>query len=441
MTIEQNFSTAAAVKKFAVKVIGLGGAGVHITDYMLQTELRELAFVAVHSDARALDSSRAPNKHLLGAKLMRGLGAAGDVDLGRAAAQEELAGLKAICEQADLIFIVAGLGGGTATGAAPVLARAARESGALVLALVSTPFEFEGARRRQRARVGLQHLKAAADGVLCLPLQKLSGLLDEQASALDAFRLANDLLAEGIAGIWRILTRFGLLNVDFADLCSVARGRHLESAFACAQAEGEDRARAVIDKLFASPLLDEGQLLPEAETILVNLIGGPDLTMTEVSEVMQRINQRADKAHAIVGAAIDDEFRGRLGVTLVVARRTQPGRSDSLVRSGSSDDSASELEDPAGENEDPFLGASALARPASRFGPPPPELSPEQTKRLLTQRAGSSVRRRKVVSLWSQGLLPLDVVTKGRFEKSEPTIHQGEDLDIPTYIRRGMALN
>ena len=162
---------------------------------------------------------------------------------------------------ADLVFILAGLGGGTGTGAAPVLARVARQSGALVLAMATLPFDFEGGRRQRQADAGLRELKAAADAVICLPNQKLLKLLDEKTSVLETFAIGHTLMADGLRGIWRLLTQTGLINVDFADLCSVTRGRHAASSFGTAEAGGEKRSEQVIEKLLAHPLLDGGQAL------------------------------------------------------------------------------------------------------------------------------------------------------------------------------------
>lgn len=441
MTSENNLSSNPGPKPLSGKVLGLGGAGMQAAGYIAQSDLRELSFASVHTDARALENSSASEKLLLGARLMRGLGAGGDPDLGQAAAEEVTAELKALCAGTDLIFLLAGLGGGTATGAAPVVARAAREAGALVLPIVTLPFDFEGARRQQQARLGLQQLKAAADGVLCLPNQKLVALLDERASAQEVLNVTHELLAQAVRGVWQMLTCYGLLNVEFADLAAVLRGRHFESSFACAQAIGEERAQVVFEKLMASPLLDQGKHLAEADAILVSVVGGADLSLADVNGVMQRIHQQAEKAQFITGAAMDDQFQGQLSVTLVVSRRGQPAKEELAAYSGFSR-SLETPSDPAGpEIENQFFGAPSLPRPAFRFVPPPPELTPEQTKRLLAQRAGSSARRRKVVSSWSQGQLPLEIISKGRFEKSEPTLHHGEDLDVPTYIRRGVALN
>ena len=215
-------------------------------------------------------------------KLLRGLGTGGDPERGRAIAEEQFATLKTACEGADVILIVAGLGGGAGSGISPVLARAAKETGALVLAFVTLPFVCEGNRRQQQAQQSLEQLKSVADGVICLPSQKTFKLIDENTSVLDTFRITGGLLVEGVRGVWRLLTRPGLIQIHFDDLCALVRDRHSESAFAFVEAAGAARSREVVEKLLAHPLLDEGRALAESDAVLVSLMGGKDLTMAEV---------------------------------------------------------------------------------------------------------------------------------------------------------------
>ena len=425
----EDAAAAPAVKReLNIKVFGVGGAGGNAVSHMAQAGFDGVTFIALNTDARALDNVQAGHKLPLGARFTRGLGTGGDPERGQAAAEEDLGQIKELCAGADMVFIAAGLGGGTGTGASPVLARVAKEAGALVLAFVTLPFECEGARRQRQAQQGLELLKAAADGVICLPNQKVFKLIDENTSLLETFKITNDLLAQGVRGIWRLLTRTGHINIDFADLCAVVRGRHAESSFATAEAMGDNRARDVVEKLFASPLLDGGQMLNEADTVLVSLLGGPNLTMAEINRVMEQINRQCENAHVILGAAIEEAYADRLSVTLVASRRNRPVPLPLPA--------AAEVDD-----ETQFLSPSRMTRPASRFVPLPPPLTQEQTGQLLSQQAGTSQRQRRRASKMRQAQLPLEIISKGRFEKSEPTIHKGEDLDVPTYIRRGVALN
>jgi cell division protein FtsZ len=331
------------------------------------------------------------------------------------------------------------LGGGTGTGAAPVLARVAKEAGALVLAFVTLPFAFEGSRRQAQAEEGLETLKAAADGVICLPNQKVLALLDENTPAIEAFEIMNNLLAEGVCGIRRLLTAEGLIKIDFADLCRVVRGRHSASAFATAEAQGPGRVRELVDKLLASPLLDGGQALAQADDVLVSILGGPDLTMTEIDRVMEEIRRHSEQAQITLGAAIDPEFKDRLAVTLVAS--TFGGVIEPRSRRATGAETRPPLTIEAPELAHQLLNPADTHRPRSRFVAPPPELSPEKKEELLAQQTSGGPGRGRRAPRMRQGQLPLEIIAKGRFEKSEPTIYRGQDLDVPTYVRRGVALN
>jgi cell division protein FtsZ len=432
-TAIDNNSGAPIRKKLVIKVFGVGGAGCNVLGFAADAPPEGVEFLAINTDAQGLEACAAPAKFVLGAGRTRGLGAGGDPEVGRAAANEDLGKLQTFCTGADIVFLLAGLGGGTGTGAAPILARTARETGALVLALVTLPFDFEGGRRQLQAQVGLHQLKAAADAVICLPNQKLFKLIDENTSVVDGFKISNGLLAEGLRGIWRLLSRTGLINVDFADLCSVTRGRHASSSFATAEASGERRAEQVIEKLAAHVLLDGGQILNDADSLLVSIVGGPDLMMSEIKKVMEPLSRQCENANIILGAAIDPQFAGRCSITLIASSHCP----ENLPESAPPPAPATEN----GATEKPvvpeFVNPAETARPASRFVAPPPALTEEKRVELLKGRPGYS--RKRLSRL--QRELPLEIVFKGRFEKSEPTIRHGEDLDVPTYIRRGVPLN
>ncbi len=413
-------------RTLAVKIFGVGSAGVAMLDTVKGPDFAGADFVAVNTDAASLASSSAPVKIQLETKLLRGLGTGGDPERGRAIAEEQFVTLKSACEGADVVFVVAGLGGGAGSGISPVLARAAKETGALVLAFVTLPFACEGNRRLQQAQSGLDQLKFFADGVICLPCQKTFKLIDENTSVLDTFRITDGLLVESLRGVWRLLTRPGLIRIHFDDLCALVRDRHSESVFATVEAAGPARAREIVEKLIAHPLLDEGRALAESDAVLVSLMGGRDLTMAEVNRVMEQITRQCERAQIIMGAAVDESLKGRLSVTVVAAKQGPiPMELPPLSASGDS-----------GEQVTP---RGVVARPGSRCGPPTAPLTPEQREQNLARSAGG--RARKSNPKMRQAQLPLAIISKGRFDKSEPTIHKGEDLDIPTYIRRGVALN
>ena len=420
-----------ARQSISVKVFGVGGAGINVMELMLKDSPPGVDFVAVNTDAQSLAASSAAEKVHLETQPLRGLGTGGDPDRGRALAEEQLPKLKSLCEGADAVFILAGLGGGAGTGISPVLAGAAKEAGALVLGFVTMPFDCEGGRRQRLAEYGLAELKAAADGVISLPNQKVCKLIDENTSVLETFKITNDLLAAGVRGVWRLLMHKGLIEIHFSDLAALLRDRHGESCFAVAEAMGPTRSREVMDKLLAHPMLDGGQMLGESDAVLVSLIGGPDLTMAEVNRVMEQVNRQCEHAQVIMGAAIDGAFSERLAVTLIAAHKGAAHEAMGEAGAGESgEDLAAQL-----------LPRSTAARPGSRFVPPAPTLPPDQLQQLLARQGRSGSRPRKGLPKMRQGQLPLEIVSKGRFDKSEPTIHKGEDLDVPTYIRRGVALN
>ena len=434
---------AVLKKPLSITVLGVGGAGCNAVNHLAAQPQPGINFAVLNTDAAALGQSAVETKLVLGMKSTRGLGAGGDPECGQAAAEEDSAQIRALCEGADMVFVVAGLGGGTGTGAGPVVARLARESGALVLGVVMLPFDCEGPRRQRQAVLGLQALKGMADGVVSLSNQKALKLIDEKTGLREAFQLTNEFIAEGVRGIWRVLSRPGLINVDFADLCAVIRGQHGESALATVEERGENRARELVERLFVHPLIDGGLALTEAAGVLVCIAGGPEMAMAELNYVMEQITRHCEQAHIIMGAAVDDDLSDRMMVTLLASR-------------GKNGDEANVIPDPATprcskEEAGASHGVPELeiqmdmsgnsSRPPSKFVAPPPVLTAEKREHLLNQQAASGARQRKNANRMRQGQLPLEIISKGRFGKSEPTIHHGQDLDVPTYIRRGVALN
>jgi cell division protein FtsZ len=408
-----------------VKVFGVGDAGTSVVQLLMDTGFPAEAAVVVNTNLQPLQTCSAAVKIPLETKLLRGLGSGGDPERGRALAEEQSGRLKSLCEGIDLVFVVAGLGGGCGSGAAPTIAHVAKEAGALVLGFALTPFGCEGGRRRHIAHKGLEAFKEAADGVLCLPNEKIFKLIDETTSVLETFKLSNEMLADAVKSIWRLATHKGLIDIHFVQLCELLRDQHTESSFAVAEAIGATRSRDVLDKALGHPLLDAGALLPEADAVLVSVMGGPDLTMAEVNRIMQEINSRCEGTQVIMGATIHPDFRDRLALTLIAVRN----RDEASERSNKAEPE---------ELQNQLLSRSA-SRTNSRFLPPAPTLDPEQMQQLIARQDRWRGRRR--LPRMRQTQLPLEIISKGRFDKSEPTIHKGEDLDVPTYIRRGVVLN
>ena len=388
----------------AVKIIGVGNAGDALLGALAAPEFAAAQFLAVNTDAAALAASFASVKINLENKLLRGLGTGGDPERGQALAEEHFSMLKSACEGAKVVFILAGLGGGAGSGIAPVLAKAAREAGALVLAFVTLPFDCEGNRREAQAQAALTQLKSAADGVICLPSQKIFKLIDENTSLVETFKFSGGFLLEGVRGVWQLLTRPGLIQVHFADLRQLLHERHAENAFAFVEASGPGRAREAVEKIIAHPLLDEGRVLAESDAVLVSLIAGKDLTMAEVNRVMDQVKRQCSHAQIIMGAAVDGALKEKLCVTIIAARQAVAPASLS----------------PRTETRSAATTATVHREPAA-------------SRPVTKRRSGGS----KPI----QTQLPLSIISKGRFDKSEPTKHNGEDLDIPTFIRRGVALN
>lgn len=388
-----------------VRIIGVGNAGIAMLGALATPEFAGAEFVAINSDAdtTALAASCATVKIQLENKLFRGFGSSGDPERGRALAEEQFSTLKSACEGANVIFILAGLGGGAGSGISPVLAKAAHEAGALVLAFVSLPFVCEGDRREAQAHTAMAQLKSVADGVICLPGQKIFKLIDENSTPAETFRVTGSFLIEGVRGVWLLLTRPGLIQVHFGDLCAFLRDRHAENAFAFVDASGPGRAREVVEKILNHPLLDEGRALAESDAVLVSLTAGNDLTMAEIERVRESVKRQCSHAQIIMGAAADAGLKDKLCVTVIAARQN----------------AAATCVTPRAESH----GVATTALHHQRE----PAL-PRQRKRGLGAKA-------------VQGQLPLTIISKGRFDKSEPTLHRGEDLDIPTFIRRGVAMN
>jgi len=426
-------TSPAATALRSVTIVGVGTAGITMLGSLATEEFRAAKFVAVNTDGSVVVPGVPPIQ--LEGKSLRGLGTGGDPERGGELAEANFDQLKAVCAGAEVVLIVTGLGGGTGSGASPVLARAARESGALVLAFVTLPFACEGNQRHRHAQHGLDQLRNTADGVICLPHQKAFQLLEEHSGFAETFGASARILIEGLRGVWRLLMYRGLIEIHFEELCQVLRERHGESCFATVESAGTTRARDALEKLPAHPLLDGGRALQEADTVLVSLMGGPDLSMADVNRVMEDLNGHCRNARVIMGAAVDESFRDRLAVTIFAARRRKHDPSRNAATK------AEEAETPAPGFETELLHPSKTERPGSRIVPPAPPLTVEQRDQILARQSGKAGRPRKSGPRLKQTTLPFDIVNKGRFDKAEPTIHKGEDLDLPTYIRRGISLN
>jgi cell division protein FtsZ len=299
-----------------IKVIGCGGSGGNAVNTMINFGLDGVEFIVVNTDMQALNANQAPTKLNIGSAVTKGLGAGADPDRGRKAALEDVQKLKELLSGADMVFVTAGMGGGTGTGAAPVIAQLAREEGALTVGVVTKPFFFEGRQRIKRAELGLAQLAEQVDTLITIPNQKLLLLGDDELSFIEAFRKADEVLYQAVKGISDLITQSGMVNVDFADVKTVMSnmGRALMGT-GCAKGEG--RARYAAELAIQSPLLDDISV-DGATGVLINVVGGPEMRMKEVKEAASLIQEQAhEDANIIFGATIDESMGDAIKVTVI----------------------------------------------------------------------------------------------------------------------------
>lgn len=299
-----------------IKVIGVGGGGGNAVQHMVEANIDGVEFICANTDSQALKNMGARTSLQIGADITKGLGAGANPDVGRQAAQEDRDRIAEVIEGSDMLFITAGMGGGTGTGAAPVVAQVAKEMGILTVAVVTKPFTFEGSRRLHVAHNGIKELSQYVDSLITIPNEKLQSVLGKQISLLDAFRSANDVLLGAVQGIAELITRPGLINVDFADVRTVMAEMGM-AMMGSGTAKGEDRAREAAEAAVASPLLEDIDLMG-ANGILVNVTAGMDLAIGEFEEVGNTVKEFAsENATVVVGTVIDPEMRDELRVTVV----------------------------------------------------------------------------------------------------------------------------
>ncbi|MDR3710036.1 MAG: cell division protein FtsZ [Capsulimonadaceae bacterium] len=299
-----------------IKVIGVGGGGSNAVNRMIDAGLRGVEFIAMNTDIQVLDVSAADYKLQLGENLTRGLGAGGNPEVGRAAAEESKSDIKKAIEGADMVFITAGMGGGTGTGAAPVIADISKELGALTVAVVTKPFKFEGPRRARLAEEGVDNLRDKVDTVIVIPNDRLQGVVDKRATLVEAFKEADDVLRQGVQGISDIITIPGIINVDFADIKSIMTNAG-SALMGIGVAAGDHRAIDAAQAAIASPLLET--TIEGARAALINITGGPDLTLAEVHEATELIAQAtdADDANIIFGIVQDPSMESEVRITVL----------------------------------------------------------------------------------------------------------------------------
>jgi len=384
-----------------IKVVGVGGGGGNAVNTMIAAGLPGVDFIAANTDAQALRANLASVKLQLGEKLTRGLGAGGKPMVGRQAAEEDVDRIREHLEGADMVFVTAGMGGGTGTGAAPVIARIAKESGALTVGVVTKPFTFEGRQRSKQAEEGMRDLKASVDTLIAIPNQRLLNVAGRNSSILETFRKADDVLLQAVRGIADLITVHGLINLDFADVRAIMCEMGM-AMMGAALAAGENRAVEAAQRAISSPLLEDVKI-EGARGVLINITGGPDLTLHEVNEAATLIQEEADPdANIIFGAVIDESMGDEVRITVIATGFGEPAVKQPAPRPSATEARAdSRPVRPMGRIVDDELDVPTWQRRA------------QETPAQALERAGAP--RRGPVA---------DAV-------------RDEEYDIPTFLRRG----
>lgn len=299
-----------------IKVIGVGGGGMNAVNRMIEAGVSGVDFMAMNTDTQVLDMSKAKSKLQLGENITRGLGAGGNPEVGQASAEESRQEIRRLLEGADMVFIAAGMGGGTGTGAAPVIAELSKELGALTVAVVTKPFTFEGPRRARVAEIGTTELKDRVDTLITIPNDRLLNVVEKRATLVDAFKVADDVVRQGVQGISDIITIPGMINVDFADVKTIMENQGT-ALMGIGQGSGDDKAVKAAEMACASPLLET--TIDGAKGVLINITGGADLTLTEVYEAADIIYKAcdADSVNVIFGTVVDDELSNEVRITVL----------------------------------------------------------------------------------------------------------------------------
>ncbi len=298
-----------------IKVIGVGGGGCNAVNRMIDAGLKGVQFIAVNTDRQALNKCSAETKIQIGEKLTRGLGAGGNPEVGQKSAEETIDSIADVIEGADMVFITAGMGGGTGTGAAPIIAKVSKDMGILTVAVVTKPFTFEGKKRKKQAELGISFLKKYVDSLVVVPNDKLLEISDRNTTMVQAFNMADDVLRQGVQGITDLISEFALINVDFADVKSVMTDRGI-AHMGVGRGSGENRAQDAVKAATESPLLETS--ISGAKAILLYVSGGYDLGMLEINEVASMVEEKADEdAILIFGSSVNEEMKDEIAITVI----------------------------------------------------------------------------------------------------------------------------
>jgi cell division protein FtsZ len=429
-----------------IKVIGAGGCGGNAVNHMITVGIRNVEFIAANTDIQALQNNHAPIRLQIGENLTRGRGSGGQPEIGRKAALEDEERLREVLADAEMVFVTAGMGGGTGTGSAPVIARIAREVGALTVGVVTKPFQFEGRKKMAQAEDGLRDLKKACDTLITIPNQRLLSVASRNTSLKESFQKADDVLLQAVKGISELVTVHGLINLDFADVRSIMSEMGM-AMMGAATASGETRAVEAAQRAISSPLLEDVSI-KGARGLLINVTGGPDMSLYEVNEAASLIQEEAhEDANIIFGAVIDEKITDEIRVTVIatgfgeldksIGRYSPSGApiTTTISASATRPVDASEAMAPMPVHHAPILHAS---------DPAPQPAAPSTPSAQIKQFPGARpVRRMGMIVDDSTLDIPAfrrrgEAGTDAEAEKLEPnSLVDGDDkLDIPTFLRK-----
>jgi cell division protein FtsZ len=438
MSFSIEFADESAGYDARIKVIGCGGSGGNAVNTMMNFGLEGVEFMVVNTDAQALAASSAPLKLHIGANVTRGLGAGADPEKGRKAALEDVQRIKEVIQGADMVFVTAGMGGGTGTGAAPVIAQLAREEGCLTVGVVTKPFFFEGKQRARRAELGLAMLSEHVDTLITIPNQKLLSLGDEDLSFIDAFRKADEVLYQAIKGISDLITQNGIVNVDFADVKTVMSnmGRALMGT-GCAKGQG--RARLAAEMAVSSPLLDDISV-EGATGVLINIVGGPDMRMREIEEAATLVQEMAhEDANIIFGAVVDPALKGKVKITVIATGFGAPGVARAAAPAAASSSitpvDMTEYAEHARTRTDSIAVASASSAPRLSFGRRPLLDLTNASKPAASASAAAAT----AAAAADHDAVPDGDRTRaaaGQAAATDPDFDLSSTFDVPAFLRR-----
>jgi cell division protein FtsZ len=458
-----------------IKVVGVGGAGCNALDRIVLDGMEKSDLIAVNTDVQSLTSSVAAHKVQLGRSVTRGLGTGGDPEIGYEAAIDSADEIRQCLTDARIIFICAGLGGGTGSGSAPVVAQLAREAGALVIVFATLPFAFEGKRRATQAVDALSRLNQIANAVICFENDRMGDLVSPKAGIHQAFAVADITVSQSVRSIVNLIQRPGIIRIGFDDLLAALRSPNGRCLFGFGESDSDNRAHDALNQALKSPLMDRGRMLADAEHILVQVAGGPAMTLSEVEILMQELGRHVrDHTQIMFGTAVDGRMGNRLSVTIISSLaaddEVSPGHDSPVIEPAPLPVPASVLEpkdkappveirpppppipEPAPvEEEAPPADLIPFEQPAAEAPPPPPTVPPpelpqvvrpEPPPRLIIpkKRPAVATEPKPEKAHAKQEVLQFEPVSRGRFEKSEPTIVEGQDLDVPTYLRKNIRV-